>query len=60
MGCAQDIMTVSQIGGAGLHTLVGTWNYVNESKGSMGDITRMEIYCKSCLPTWTTFLRARE
>jgi hypothetical protein len=34
MGCAQDIMTVSQIGGAGLHTLVGTWNYVNESKGS--------------------------
>lgn len=34
MGCAQDIMTVSQIGGAGLHTLVGTWNYVNQSKGS--------------------------
>ena len=34
MGCAQDIMTVSQIGGAALHTLVGTWNYVNQSKGS--------------------------
>jgi hypothetical protein len=35
MGCAQDIMTINQIGGAGLYTLVGTWNYVNESNGSL-------------------------
>jgi hypothetical protein len=46
MGCAQDIMTAKQVGGAGLHTLVGTWNYVNESngKGSMGNSAKSDMH----------------
>jgi hypothetical protein len=60
IGCIFDTLTENQIGGNGLPTLVGKWNFVNQSSTGANDISGIMLfndngYMRTTVPSKTGF-----